>query len=71
MYVLFSVCSTGAEGREDKRKMRAIIHESTLRLPQIVKFNIDRYDKNSSQSKLCFGNRDSTEKNKDKELLSV
>lgn len=55
----------------DKRKMRAIIHESTPRLPQIVKFNIDRYDRNSSQSKLCFGIRDSTEKNKDKELLSV
>jgi len=30
--------------------MRAIIHRSTRRLPQIVKFNIDRYDSNSSQT---------------------
>lgn len=42
--------------------MRAIIHENTLRLPQIVKFNIDRYDSNSSQSKFCFGIRDSTKR---------
>lgn len=55
--------------------MRAIIHESTLGLPQIVKFNIDRYDSNSSQSKLCFGIRDLIlsleKKSKDKEFISL